>query len=407
MAADKQAQGVVLGVSGGIACYKAVELVRLLVRDGFSVQVIMTREAMNFVTPLTFQALSGRPVATEIFSLTQESEIGHINLADQADVFVIAPATANIVGKIACGIADDLLTTVVMATRAPVLIAPSMNVHMLENPILQENIRKLKRLGYNFMEPAEGYLACGYEGKGRLPEPAEIAEEIRRLLKKKDLTGERLLITAGPSHEPIDPVRYLTNRSSGKMGYALARAGLSRGAEVTLVSGPTALPPPARARLVRVGTAAEMRAAVIAEFPRATAVIMAAAVSDYSPEKFAPRKVKKGVGPIRLDLKPNPDILQELGATKNEQILIGFAAETDELVANAKKKLHEKNLDLIVANDITLAGSGFEEDTNVATLLDRKGNVQSLPLMTKEELAERIFDFLRVLRSGQPQSPIG
>jgi phosphopantothenoylcysteine decarboxylase/phosphopantothenate--cysteine ligase len=221
------------------------------------------------------------------------------------------------------------------------------------------------------------------------------------------LTGERLLVTAGPSHEPIDPVRYLTNRSSGKMGYALARAGLSRGAEVTLVSGPTALPPPARARLVRVGTAAEMRAAVIAEFPRATAVIMAAAVSDYSPEKFAPRKVKKGVGPIRLDLKPNPDILQELGATKNEQILIGFAAETDELVANAKKKLHEKNLDLIVANDVTLAGSGFEEDTNVATILDRKGNVQSLPLMTKEELAERIFDFLRVLRSGQPQSPIG
>jgi phosphopantothenoylcysteine decarboxylase/phosphopantothenate--cysteine ligase len=407
MAADKQAQGIVLGVSGGIACYKAVDLVRLLVRDGFSVQVIMTREAMNFVTPLTFQALSGRPVATEIFSLTQESEIGHINLADRADVFVIAPATANIIGKIASGIADDLLTTVAMATQAPVLIAPSMNVHMLENPILQENICKLKRLGYNFMEPAEGYLACGYEGKGRLPEPAEIAEEIRRLLKKKDLSGERLLITAGPSHEPIDPVRYLTNRSSGKMGYALARAGLSRGAEVTLVSGPTSLPPPARARLVRVRTAAEMRAAVMAEFPRSTAVIMAAAVSDYSPEKLAPRKVKKGTGPIRLDLKPNPDILKELGATKDEQILIGFAAETDDLVANAKKKLHEKNLDFIVANDVTLAGSGFEEDTNVATILDCKGNVQPLPLMTKEELADRIFDFLCALRSGQPQSPIG
>jgi phosphopantothenoylcysteine decarboxylase/phosphopantothenate--cysteine ligase len=407
MAADKQTQGIVLGVSGGIACYKAVELVRLLVREGFSVQVVMTREAMNFVTPLTFQTLSGRPVATEIFNLTQESEIGHINLADQADVFVIAPATANIIGKIASGIADDLLTTVVMATQAPVLIAPSMNVHMLENPILQENIRKLKRLGYNFMEPAEGYLACGYEGKGRLPEPAEIAEEIRRLLKKKDLSGERLLITAGPSHEPIDPVRYLTNRSSGKMGYALARAGLSRGAEVTLVSGPTSLPPPARARLVRVRTAAEMRAAVMAEFPRSTAVIMAAAVSDYSPEKFAPRKVKKGAGPIRLELKPNPDILKELGAIKDEQILIVFAAETDELVANAKKKLHEKNLDFIVANDVTLAGSGFEEDTNVATILDRKGNVQPLPLMTKEELADRIFDFLCVLRSGQPESPIG
>src|SRR5713226_20082 len=235
MAEKGDVKAVVLGVSGGIACYKAVELVRLLVRDGFSVQVIMTRDAMQFVTPLTFQTLSGRPVATEIFSLTQESEIGHINLADRAEVFVIAPATANVIGKIASGIADDLLTTVVMATMAPVLIAPSMNVHMLENPVVEENIRKLKRLGYNFIEPAEGYLACGYEGKGRLPEPAEIVEEIRRLLKKKDLTGERLLITAGPSHEPIDPVRYLTNRSSGKMGYALARAGLRRGAEVTLV----------------------------------------------------------------------------------------------------------------------------------------------------------------------------
>ena len=407
MATDKQARGIVLGVSGGITCYKAVELVRLLVNDGFSVQVIMTREVLNFVTPLTFQALSGRPVATETFSLTQESEIGHINLADQADVFVIAPATANIIGKIASGIADDLLTTVVMATQAPVLIAPSMNVHMLENPILQENIRKLKRLGYNFMEPAEGYLACGYEGKGRLPEPVDIAEEIRRLLKKKDLSGERLLITAGPSHEPIDPVRYLTNRSSGKMGYALARAGLRRGADVTLVSGPTSLPPPARARLVRVKTAAEMREAVMAEFSRSTAVVMAAAVADYRPEKFVPRKVKKEDKPIQLDLKPNPDILKELGEKKNEQILIGFAAETEELIANARKKLRDKNLDFIVANDVSSQGGGFEEDTNVATILDCRGNVQPLPLMTKDDLADRIFDFLYALRRGHPQSPVG
>jgi phosphopantothenoylcysteine decarboxylase/phosphopantothenate--cysteine ligase len=407
MAAEKQAPGIVLGVTGGIACYKAVELVRLLVRDGFSVQVIMTREAMNFVTPLTFQALSGRPVATEIFSLTQESEIGHINLADQADVFVIAPATANIIGKVAAGIADDLLTTVVMATKAPVLIAPSMNVHMLENPILQENVRKLKRLGYHFMEPAEGYLACGYEGKGRLPEPADIAEEIRRLQKKKDLSGEKLLITAGPSHEPIDPVRYLTNRSSGKMGYALARAGVRRGAEVTLISGPTSLSAPSRVRLVRVKTAADMRQAVMADFPHSTAVIMAAAVADYRPEKFVPRKVKKGEIPLHLDLKPNPDILKELGAAKDGQVLVGFAAETDELIANARKKLKEKNLDFIVANDVTLEGSGFEEDTNVATILDRRGNVQPLPLMTKDDLADRILDFLCALRSEQAQSPVG
>ncbi len=393
---------VVLGVTGGIACYKAAELVRLLVRGGFSVQVIMTREAAQFVSPLTFQTLSGHPVATEIFSLTEESEIGHINLADQAEVFVIAPATANVIGKIASGIADDLLTTVVMATKAPVLLAPSMNVHMLENPVVQENIRKLRRLGYHFMEPAEGYLACGYEGKGRLPEPEDIVEEIRGLLKKKDLAGEKVLITAGPSHEPIDPVRYLSNRSSGKMGYALARAGLRRGAEVTLVSGPTSLPPPARARLVRVNTAAEMREAVLREFPSCTTVVMAAAVADYTPQKFTPRKLKKNAQPFRLELKANPDILQELGTIKNGQILIGFAAETEDLLANAKKKLRQKNLDLIVANDVTAAGSGFQGDTNVATILDRKGNAQPLPLMTKDELADRILDFLHALKTERP-----
>ncbi len=244
-----------LGVSGGIACYKAVELVRLLVKAGFSVQVIMTRGAMEFVTPLTFQTLSGNPVATETFNLTQESEIGHINLADSADLFVIAPATANIIGKIANGIADDLLTTVIMATQAPVLLAPAMNIHMYENPIVQENLRKLGRVGYHLLEPAEGFLACGYEGKGRLPDPEKIAEEIQKLLRKKDLTGERLVITAGPNREPLDPVRYLSNRSSGKMGYALARAALRRGAEVTLVTGPTALDAPAGARMIAVTTA--------------------------------------------------------------------------------------------------------------------------------------------------------
>ncbi|OGP48325.1 MAG: phosphopantothenoylcysteine decarboxylase [Deltaproteobacteria bacterium GWD2_55_8] len=395
---EKGTRTVVLGVSGGIACYKAVELVRLLVREGFAVQVMMTRGAMEFVTPLTFQALSGRPVATEIFSLTQESEIGHINLADQADLLVIAPATANIIGKIASGVADDLLTTVLMATRAPVLIAPSMNVHMYENPILQENIRKLKRLGYHFMEPVEGYLACGYEGKGRLPEPQDIVEQIQGLLKKKDLAGERFLITAGPNHEPLDPVRYISNRSSGKMGYALARSGVRRGAEVTLVSGPTSLSPPAGVRLIPVQTAAEMRQAILQGYSGATAVLMAAAVADYHPEKFVAKKIKKGKGTLRLNLKPNPDILRELGMKKNGQILVGFAAETESLIANAKKKLREKNLDLIVANDVTKEGSGFDGDTNIATLLDRRGAVHPLPLMSKDELADRIYDYLIALK---------
>ena len=390
-----------LGVAGGIACYKAVELVRLLVKDGFSVQVVMTREATHFVTPLTFQTLSGKPVATEIFSLTEESQIGHINLADQAQVFVVAPATANVIGKIAAGIADDLLTTVLMATQAPVLFAPSMNVHMFDNPILQENIRKLRRLGYHFIEPAEGYLACGYEGKGRLPEPEVIVEEIRGLLKKKDLTGERLLITAGPNHEAIDPVRFITNRSSGKMGYALARAAVRRGAEVTLISGPTSLAAPERAKVLKVTTAADMRVAVLDRFPDSTTVVMAAAVSDYSPVAAAPKKLKKGPESMRLDLKRNPDILKELGAKKDGRFLIGFAAETDDVIANAGKKLKEKNLDMIVANDVTADGSGFEGETNIATILDRSGKVQTLPLMTKDELADRIFDHLHALKTAR------
>jgi phosphopantothenoylcysteine decarboxylase/phosphopantothenate--cysteine ligase len=395
---DRQAR-IVLGVSGGIACYKAVELVRLLVKAGFSVQVIMTRGAMEFVTPLTFQTLSGNPVATETFNLTQESEIGHINLADSADLFVIAPATANIIGKIANGIADDLLTTVIMATQAPVLLAPAMNIHMYENPIVQENLRKLGRVGYHLLEPAEGFLACGYEGKGRLPDPEKIAEEIQKLLRKKDLTGERLVITAGPNREPLDPVRYLSNRSSGKMGYALARAALRRGAEVTLVSGPTALEAPAGVRMIAVTTAAEMRDAVNQEFAKSTAVIMAAAVADYRPVVRADQKIKRGKGPIELRLEPNPDIVKELGQKKAGKLLVGFAAETEELTANAAKKLSDKNLDMIVANNVAVAGSGFDGDTNIATILDRTGATQSLPLMSKDELADRIYDHFLALKA--------
>jgi phosphopantothenoylcysteine decarboxylase / phosphopantothenate---cysteine ligase len=399
VASKQEKPMLVLGVTGGIACYKAIELVRLLVKDGFVVQVIMTRGAMEFVTPLTFQTLSGMPVATETFNLTQESEIGHINLADGADLFVIAPATANVIGKIAAGIADDLLTTVLMATKAPVLIAPAMNIHMYENPILQENVRKLRRLGYHFIEPAEGYLACGYEGKGRLPEPKKILEDIRRLLKKKDLVGEKLLITAGPNREPLDPVRYLSNRSSGKMGYALARAAIRRGADVALISGPTELDPPAGARLTSVTTAAEMRHAVLEEFSGCTAVIMAAAVSDYRPVDFARKKIKRGKGPIVLRLEPNPDILKEISARKNGKMLVGFAAETKELVANATKKLKDKNLDMIVANNVSEVGAGFDVDTNVVTILDRGGTVRSLPLMSKDELADQILDHLLILKN--------
>jgi len=399
VAKDGKNLTAVVGVTGGIACYKAVELVRLLVKDGFAVRVIMTRGAREFVTPLTFQTLSGNPVATEIFDLTQESEIGHINLADCADIFVIAPATANVIGKITAGIADDLLLTVLMATRAPVLIAPAMNIHMYENAILQENIRKLRRVGYHLIEPAEGFLACGYEGKGRLPEPETILEEIRRLVRKKDLAGERFLITAGPNREPIDPVRYISNRSSGKMGYALARAGLRRGAVVALVSGPTALEPPSGARLIPVTTAAEMRRAVLDEFPNCTAVIMAAAVSDYRPLEYSSAKMKRGKKPLELRLEPNPDILKEIGAMKGGKLLVGFAAESDDLVANARKKLQEKNLDLIVANDVTQEGSGFDGDTNIATIVDRGGGARALPLMTKDELADQILDHLLALKS--------
>ena len=398
MTAGEKEKTVIIGVTGGIACYKAVELVRLLVKDSLAVQVIMTRAAMEFVTPLTFQTLSGKPVATESFNLTQESEIGHINLADSADLFVIAPATANVIGKIAAGIADDLLTTVLMATQAPVLIAPAMNIHMYENPILQENIRKLRRIGYHFMEPAEGYLACGYEGKGRLPEPEKILEEIRSLLRKKDLLGERFLITAGPSREPLDPVRYISNRSSGKMGYALARAAVRRGAGVVLVSGPSAIEPPSAVRLIPVNTAAEMRRAVLEQFPECTAVIMAAAVADYRPVDASSKKLKRGKAPLDIRLEPNPDILGELGRRKNGKLLVGFAAETEELIANATRKLHEKNLDLIVANDVTQAGGGFDGDTNIATIVDRSGASDSLSLMTKDELADRIYDHLLALK---------
>jgi len=389
---------IVLGVTGGIAAYKAAELVRELVRAGAGVYVVMTKGAQAFITPLTFQTLSGNPVITELFSLVEESEIGHISLADRAEVLVIAPATANIIGKIAGGIADDMLSTIVMATKAPVLLAPAMNVHMWENEVLQENVAKLRSRGYHFVDPEAGELACGYEGKGRLAEVPEIVEEIRAILSPKDFSRETILITAGPTEEPIDPVRFITNRSSGKMGFALARVARRRGAETILISGPTALPVPGKVKHIAVRSASQMREAVLQNMEKASIIIKAAAVADYRPRQKAPEKIKKSAREIVLELERNPDILSEVGARKGRRIIVGFAAETENLLQNARQKLAEKNLDLIVANDVTLPGAGFEAETNIVKLLDRSGKVEELPLMAKEELADLILDRIAQLK---------
>jgi phosphopantothenoylcysteine decarboxylase / phosphopantothenate---cysteine ligase len=391
---------IVLGVTGGIAAYKAAEIVRLLVKDGATVRVIMTKNAQEFITPLTLQTLSGNPVSTETFSLTQESEIGHIRLADSADLIVIAPATANVIAKLAYGLADDLLTTVLLAATAPVLVAPAMNVHMYAHPLVQENMRKLASLGYGFVEPTEGFLACGYEGKGRLADPEDIIEEVRATLSKKDLRGERIIVTAGPNAEPIDPVRFITNRSTGKMGFAMARVAWRRGAEVTLVSGPTALPPPRGVCFCPVHTAREMRQAVLAHYPQATMVISAAAVADYRPAQIAPQKLKKGEGNFAIGLTRNPDILAELGQQKGQRLLVGFATETEEVLQNAARKLRSKNLDMIVANDVTQEGAGFAHDTNIVTLIDRNERSETLPLMSKDEVAHMVYDRLLTLKNG-------
>lgn len=388
---------IILGVTGGIAAYKAAELVRELVRAGAYVQVIMTKNAQAFVTPLTFQTISGHPVVTELFNLITEAKVGHIALADMAEVIVVAPATANIIGKVAAGIADDMLTTVIMASKAPVLFAPAMNVHMWENQICQQNIAKLRSLGYYFVEPGVGELACGYEGKGRLAEIPEIIEEIQHILAVKDFTGQKILVTAGPTIEPLDPVRFISNHSSGKMGFALARAASRRGAEVTLISGPTHLSPPKKGKFISVRTAQEMRQAVLANFAEANILLMAAAVSDYRPKEMALQKIKKQTSPLVLELDQNPDILAEVSKNKGHRIIVGFAAETEDLVRNAQEKLIQKNLDLIVANDLTMPGAGFGVDTNIVKIFDRSGKVEELPLMTKEELADHILDRLKGL----------
>lgn len=391
---------IVVGVTGGIAAYKAAELVRLLVKDGAFVRVIMTKNAQEFITPLTLQTLSGNPVATETFNLTQESEIGHIRLADTTDLILIAPASADVIGKLAHGIADDLLTTVLLATIAPVLVAPAMNVHMYAHPAVQENIRILSQRGYRFVEPSEGFLACGYEGKGRLADPEDIVEEVRATLTKKDLTNERIIVTAGPNAEPIDPVRFITNRSTGKMGFAMARVAWRRGADVTLVSGPTSLDPPRGVRFCPVRTALEMQQAVLSAYGDATLVISAAAIADYRPAHVAPQKIKKQEGIFSIEMTRNPDILAGLSQQKGNRLLIGFATETENVLQNAVRKLLKKNLDMIVANDVTQEGAGFAHDTNIVTLIDRSERMETLPLMSKDEIAHTVYDRLLALRKG-------
>ena len=390
---------VVVGVTGGIAAYKTCEVVSRLKKLHTDVRVIMTKNATEFVSPLTFQSLSHNPVSVDTFANIQTWEIEHIALAQRADVFVIAPATANIIGKLACGIADDMLSTTVMATHAPVLIAPAMNTAMLENAATQQNMRTLSERGMRFIAPGTGMLACGTSGAGRMSEPSQIVDEIVRTLRpREDFAGLSVVVTAGPTAEPLDPVRYITNRSSGKMGYAIAEAAHARGAHVTLISGPTAIQPPKGVDVVRIGTTQELYDAVLGHAD-ADVVIQAAAPADYRAREISPTKIKRTGDSLMIELVPNPDIAAALGARKHPgQTLVGFAAETNNVIENAQGKLKRKSLDLIVANDVTRAGAGFDVDTNIVTLIDGEG-MKELPMMTKREVADGILDRVAELRA--------
>jgi phosphopantothenoylcysteine decarboxylase/phosphopantothenate--cysteine ligase len=398
---------VVLGVSGGVAAYKAAELVRRLQQERLDVQVVMTRNAQEFVAPLTFAALTGQKVITGMFGgevpANVESAIEHIAVAQALDVLVIAPATADILAKLAHGIADDFLTTLYLATKAPVIVAPAMNVNMWDHPATQENIQALRARGVNVVSPEEGYLACGMTGSGRLAATEAIAQAVLAALGiRHDLEGETVLITAGPTCEDLDPVRYLTNRSSGKMGYALAEAAARRGARVILISGPTALDAPGSVERIAVRSAEEMHRAVIAHLSPASIVIMAAAVADYRPVAPHAEKIKRGPERMALELEATPDILADVSKIRGERILVGFAAETDHVTENARKKLAAKNADLIVANDVTAQGAGFDFDTNVVTLYSRDGREVPLPRMDKFEVAQRVLDQVLELRRARP-----
>ena len=397
--ANVKGKTVIVGVTGGIAAYKAAELVRLLVREKLRVRVAMTSSATRFVAPLTFEALSGNRVIHDMFD-QEGTVIDHIRWGQDSALIIIAPATANFIGKMAHGIGDDFLSTCVLAATARILVCPSMNDRMFMNPVVQENIDLLRRRGMTVLAPGKGDLACGTEGPGRLPEPGEIVEQARMILSEQDLSGLRILVSAGPTVEPIDPVRYITNRSSGKMGYALAKAAVRRGADVTLVSGPTALKMPQGVTFCPVKTAEDMKRAVLEHRAGCDIIIKAAAVSDYRPREYAGQKIKKGDDSVSLELVRNPDILACLGDTKSEApcVLVGFAAETEDLIANAEKKLKAKNVDMIVANDVSREDAGFETDTNRVKFIYGGGRVEDSPLMTKDEVADLILGRANELR---------
>lgn len=391
---------IIVGVTGGIAAYKTVELVRGLTKRGANVHVVMTKNAMEFVTPLTFQTVSGNPVIHATFELWSGSKIGHIALSDIADQLVIVPATANIIGKIANGIADDFLTTMVMATTVPVFFVPSMNTKMWESPMVQANMRKLKEAGYRLMEPASGDLACGTEGKGRLPSIEEIMERMEDIFTGKDLKGEKILVTAGPTMEFIDPVRCITNRSSGKMGYAIAKIARRRGAEVTLITGPTAIQlPRADIQTIPVTTAYEMRDAVMEHYGEATIIIKTAAVADFKCRTEQCQKIKKKGDNdcMILELEKTPDIIGELSGLKEDRIIVGFAAETENLIEHAQDKLRRKDLDIIVANNVSKPGIGFNADDNEVSIIEREGRIKEVPRKSKDEIAHIILDSIKKL----------
>jgi len=385
-------KNIVLGVCGGIAAYKSVELLRILKNHGANVRVIMTQSAMEFVGQLTFEALSGQPVCTSIFEKNDYVSIRHIDWAREADAVVIAPATANITGKLANGIADDMLSTFMLAVKSPVIFCPSMNANMYESKAVQRNLETLRADGYFIMEPGTGKLACGTAGPGRLPEPADIFDRILSSLMPKDLKGKRVLVTAGPTRELIDPVRFISNPSSGKMGYSIARAAEYRGGTVVLITGPVNLPAPLNVNMIYVRTAEEMASAVFKHMKHSDIIIKAAAVSDYRPVTSSKQKIKKGKNEMVLALQKNQDILKELGRKKGNRILAGFAAETENLGKNARKKLAEKNLDIIAGNIIGRPSSGFGADTNKVTLFYKDGSKEPLPKMEKDVLAHILLD---------------
>ncbi|MBM7618935.1 phosphopantothenoylcysteine decarboxylase/phosphopantothenate--cysteine ligase [Bacillus tianshenii] len=393
---------VLLCVTGGIAVYKAVALTSKLVQQGAQVKVIMSESACKFVTPLSFQALSRNEVFTDTFEEKDPSVISHINLADWADLILVAPATANTIGKMANGLADCMITTTLLAATAPIWIAPAMNVHMYDHPAVKGNMDRLAAFGYRFIEPGEGFLACGYVGKGRLEEPETIVQAVidhfsNDFSKPSPLQGKKILVTAGPTMERIDPVRFISNRSTGKMGYRIAEAAAELGAEVTLISGPTALPDPPKVRTIRVESAEQMYETVLAHYDSTDVVIKSAAVSDYRPKHIADTKMKKQSGDSMLEMERTKDILKALGENKTHQILVGFAAETNDVEEYALGKLERKNLDYIVANNVTMDGAGFGTDTNIVTIYRKDGSNLSLPLMSKKEVA---FSLLNEIASN-------